>query len=93
MARRPAFERNDLADGIHNGRVRRDRPPNHVVGVVHVNDYDLALLADFFADTDKSIRFHGQRVEPGVFPRSRESARVARFSQPKTFMLTQCWQH
>lgn len=52
---RVTFERNDLARGVHNGRVCCDGSTNHVGGVSEVDDDDQVLLASSLSHTDESV--------------------------------------
>lgn len=49
------FESNDLASWIHDGTVSRDRPADGSIGVCHVDDDHLSLLAHLLTDTDELI--------------------------------------
>ena len=53
------FESNDLAGWIHDGTVSRDGPADGGIGVCHVDDDNLSLLAHLFTDTDELIWLHG----------------------------------
>lgn len=57
------FKCNDLAGRIHDGAVSWDGPADRCIGVRHVNDHHLSLLADLLPDTDELIRLHGQGAE------------------------------
>lgn len=60
------FKCNDFAGWIHNGAVGGDGPADGGVGVCHVDDHHLRLLAHFLPDTDELIRLHGQGAEAYV---------------------------
>lgn len=60
------FECDDLAGRIHDGRIRRDWPPDGVRGVGQVDDDHLVRLAHLFADTDELVRLHREGGEPNV---------------------------
>lgn len=53
------FQGYDLAGGVHDGAVGRDGPADRRVGVCHVNDHHLSLLANFLTDADELVRLHG----------------------------------
>lgn len=60
------FQSNDLAGGVHDGTVSRDRSPDGVGGVGHVHDHHLVLLAHLLSDADELIWLHRQIAEPNV---------------------------
>lgn len=60
------FECNDLAGWIHDGAVSRDGPTDGCIGVGHVDDHHLSLLAHLLPDTDELIRLHGEGAEAYV---------------------------
>lgn len=60
------FKCNDLAGWIHDGAVGRDGPADRCIGVSHINDHHLSLLADLLPDTDELIRLHGEGAEAYV---------------------------
>lgn len=64
--RRLTFERDHLAGGVHDGAVGRDGPTDGIVGVRHVDDDDLSLLADFLPDAYELVRLHGERAKADV---------------------------
>ena len=41
---------------MHDGRISTDWSPKDIVGVREVDDYNLILLVDLFAHTDKMVR-------------------------------------
>lgn len=59
----PTFERDNLANRVHDSRVGSNGPPDDIIRVIHVDDDDLALFADFLADANEPVRLHGERVE------------------------------
>lgn len=60
------FKGDDLAGGVHDGTVGRDRSSNRVCGVRQVHDHHLVLIAHLLSDTDELVRLHGQIAEPYV---------------------------
>lgn len=60
------FKCDDFGSGVHDGAVCRDRPADGRVGVGHVYDHHLRLLAHLLSDTDELIRLHRQGAEPDV---------------------------
>lgn len=60
------FQGDDLAGWVHDGAVCRDGPADGVVGVGHVNDDHLGLLAHLLPHADELVRLHGQRAESDV---------------------------
>lgn len=60
------FEGNDFAGGVHDGAVCRDGPADGIVGVGHVNDDHLRLLAHLLPYADELVGLHGQGAEPNV---------------------------
>ena len=60
------FECNNLAGGVHDCGVCRDRPPHWVGGVVHINDHDLSCISYFLSHTDEFVWFHSERGEADV---------------------------
>lgn len=60
------FECNDLAGWIHDGAVSWDGPADGGIGVRHVDDDHLRLLAHLLSDADEFIRLHGQGAEADV---------------------------
>ena len=50
---------------MHNGGIGTNWPPKDIVGVGQVNDYDLILLIDLFAHTDKMVGLKGQCLYDG----------------------------
>lgn len=62
----PTFEGDDLAGRVHDGTVSRDGTSAGVIGVGHVYDHHLVLLAHLLPDADELVRLHGQVAEPDV---------------------------
>lgn len=60
------FQGDDLAGGVHDGAVGGDGPADGVVGVGHVDDDHLGLLAHFLPHADELVGLHGQGAEPDV---------------------------
>lgn len=60
------FQRDDLAGGVHDGTVGRDRSPDWISGVRHVHDHHLVLLAHLLPDADELVWLHGQIAEPNI---------------------------
>lgn len=60
------FEGDDFAGGVHDGAVRRDGPADGVVGVGHVDDDHLGLLAHLLPYADELVGLHGQSAESDV---------------------------
>lgn len=60
------FQGDDLACGVHDGTVGRDRSPDWISGVRHVHDHHLVLLAHLLPDADELVRLHGQIAEPNI---------------------------
>ncbi len=44
---------------MHDGRIGTNWSPEDIIGVGEVNDYDLILLINLFAHTDKMVGFEG----------------------------------
>ena len=61
-----SLERNHLRGRIHDGRIGRNGPTNGVGRVCHIDDDHLIGLANFFADTNELVRFHGEAVEAHI---------------------------
>lgn len=53
------FQGYDLAGRVHDGAVGRDGPADGRVGVCHVDDHHLSLLANLLTDADELVRLHG----------------------------------
>lgn len=53
------FKCNHFAGWIHDGAVGRDGPADGRIGVCHVDDHHLSLLAHLLADADELVRLHG----------------------------------
>lgn len=49
------FQSNDLADRIHDSRVRSDRPANEVAGICEVDNNDQLLFASGIPNADEAI--------------------------------------
>lgn len=60
------FKCNDLAGWIHDGAVGGDRPADRCIGVRHINDHHLSLLAHLLPDADEFVRLHRQGAEADV---------------------------
>ena len=60
------LEGDDLAGGVHDGRVGADGPPDGVCWVGHVDDNHLGGLPHLFPHTDELVALHGEGVEPDV---------------------------
>lgn len=60
------FKCDDFGSGVHDGAVCRDRPADGRVGVGHVYDHHLVLLAHLLPDADELVRLHGQVAETNV---------------------------
>lgn len=60
------FQGNDFAGWVHDGAVCRDGPADGIVGVGHVDDDHLGLLAHLLPHTDELVGLHGQRAESDV---------------------------
>lgn len=60
------FQGYDLAGRVHDGAVGRDGPADGRVGVCHVDDHHLSLLAHLLTDADELVRLHGQGAEANV---------------------------
>lgn len=66
MECRRTFEGDDFAGRVHDGAVGRDGSADGRVGVTHVNDDHLSLLANFLPHADELVRLHGERAEADV---------------------------
>lgn len=53
------FEGNDFTGWVHDSTVCRDGPADGSVGVGHVNNNDLGLVAHLLSDANELIRLHG----------------------------------
>lgn len=60
------FEGDYFAGWIHDGAVCGDRPADGIVGVGHVDDDHLRLLAHLLSYTDELVGLHGQGAESNV---------------------------
>lgn len=60
------FEGNNFASRVHDGAICRDGPTDWSVGVGHINDDNLCLLAHLLSYTDELIRLHSQGAESNV---------------------------
>lgn len=60
------FKCDDFAGWIHDGAVRWDGPADGCIGVGHIDDHHLSLLAHLLSDTDEFIRLHGEGAEAYV---------------------------
>lgn len=60
------FEGNNFAGGVHDGAVSGDGAADGIVGIGHVDDDDLGLLAHFLSHADELVRLHGEGAEADV---------------------------
>lgn len=60
------FQSDDFAGGVHDGAVCRDGPPDGIVGVGHVDNDHLRLLAHLLSYADELVGLHGQGAKPNV---------------------------
>ena len=51
---------------VPHSRLTRDRSPDGICYVGHIENDDLGRVADFFSDANKLVRLHGERGEPDV---------------------------
>ena len=58
----PTFQRKDFGIWIHKCRVRSNRPPQRLIGHIHI-DNDNAILRCCFPHAYILIRFHGDMRE------------------------------
>lgn len=65
---------------VHNGRVGRYGPPEDIVRVRKVNDYDLVLLVDLLAHTDEVVRLECQRLQTSGISACRPAQSMTRRS-------------
>ena len=50
------LERDDLLDGVHDGRVGRCGSSHNIIRVTEVYDDDLVSISDFFTYSNKLVR-------------------------------------
>lgn len=60
------FKCNDFAGWVHYGAVGWDGPADRCIGVGHINDNHLSLLAHLLPDTDELVRLHGKGAEANI---------------------------
>ena len=60
------FESNNLAGRVHDCGICRNRPPDWIGGVVHINDHDLSRISYFLSHADELVRLHGERGKADV---------------------------
>lgn len=79
MVDRCTFQGDDLADRIHDSRVRRDGPGNQVGGICEVDNND--FFVGSIPNADEAIRFKRQGVESDA---GRIDAQVLELQQVRT---------